>query len=149
MLRFDWIQKSNVICVSFSTRPFANLLVEAKKVGNKISVEMRNVEENKSVVNEIIFEKEVQWPGVLRVIEEEGKVELKCRKVEGEPWRNFGSLVQRCLTNEPSGQRVEYVVTKKEMVARNVYLMELSRKDGVLIYVPIGYHLRVFAPDEG
>ncbi|XP_044759079.1 cytochrome b5 reductase 4 isoform X2 [Coccinella septempunctata] len=151
MPRFDWSQKTPSIAISFTLRPFLNPLVEAWKEGKTVTVVLRYDREDKTFVNEVLFEHDIVWPGALRVMEEDGKVELSFKKVEHALWRNYGVLKQTSKTGESLArqQKTAYALFNKMELAKDVFLIELRRKSRATMYPPIGYHVRVFTgPDD-
>ncbi|KAK9887734.1 hypothetical protein WA026_000050 [Henosepilachna vigintioctopunctata] len=143
--KFDWIQKMNDISVFFYTPPLANPLVEVHRVDDVVHVTL--CYSNRTFNNELVFSKGTEWPCVVKVNFETGKIECAFKKTKGNVWSNYGVLKQssKLAGSFSAKNKIGYVVTNKMPVSSNVFLIELGRVDGVLIVMPIANHVRVFA----
>lgn len=87
----------------------------------------------------------------MKVVGETGKIEMQFRKTAGGVWENYGVLKQ---TSSEAGTasvsaKFGYRVAKKTAVTHNTYLLEYERKDGAIVVVPVGKHVRVCGKIQG
>lgn len=107
--------------------------------------------EHQLFTNELTFFKEIQWPCLVKVVGETGKIELQFKKSVGGVWENFGVLKQqsRGLLQFAIDAKFQYRMISKMPVSHNTSLMKFERVDGSRIVVPIGKHVRVFGTIKG
>lgn len=77
------------------------------------------------------------------------------RKKERGVWENYGHLRQQSkdlgALNARNGDGVKHTFSykKKTQLARNIFLLELERTDGVKIVMPVGKHIEALLNIEG
>lgn len=145
--RFDWIQKLEEITYIFYTGSYSNPLVQTRFIENSLKINL--VYNGKCFENEIISSKELNWPGLVKVNYESGKIELTFHKTSSGIWDSFGILKQSYkISDSASSCKFEYKVTKKIQVASNIFLLTLKKTNGFNTISPIASHYRVFSETQ-
>lgn len=149
--RFEWVQRTNWINVSFHTGPFSNPLVEVQPPNAEGVVVVTLAYNDKVYTNEIVFKESVTWPCTIHLTHEIGKVELEFGKSEPKIWEDFGVLRQGCQPSEGPDccSTSNYVIKEHKRITGSIYVMRLERTDGGLLVVPVGRHVRAFGNVAG
>lgn len=137
------------ITIIFYTKPFSNPQVEITKPDHANVLNVHLSYEHQTFINEIKFNKSIEWPSHTKINYETGKIEVIFKKVDGQIWDNYGVLKQRNEDYKFSDVKYKYNVIKKLQVNHNTCLLELQRIDGNKLTIPIGKHVRVFAKIKG
>lgn len=137
------------ITIIFYTKSFSNPQVEITPPDQENVLYVYLSYEHQTFVNEIKFNKTIQWPCHTKINYEIGKIEIIFKKHDGQIWENYGVLKQKSEEFNNTDIRYKYNILNKLQISHNTYLLELQRTDGYKLTIPIGKHIRVFAKIKG
>lgn len=143
--RFDWIQKTADIILTFYTRALCNpgLIVECVAAN---AVHVNVLIESAVHTFKIKFAADVRWPCTARLTNETGKIELLFIKTEPKLWEFYGSM-ERSRDDEVANY--EYEVGVREELTHDSCALLLQPKLKVITLTPVGYHVNVIANIDG
>lgn len=162
--RFDWIQKSTDILLTFYTRSLCNpgLIVEQLSVSTII---VKIFIEDITHIYKIKFSADVTWPCTIRLVNETGKVshfylflfyfllpfpgkiELLFMKCETSVWTNFCTMEKDKVVNDTT--LYEFDVQHREEITHDSCALLLIPKEKIIFVTPIGYHVNLTANING
>ncbi|XP_063696502.1 cytochrome b5 reductase 4 isoform X2 [Culicoides brevitarsis] len=147
--RFDWIQKTADIVLTFYTRALCNpgLIVECHHADAK-TFSIRVFVEDVTHLFKITFFADVRWPCTIRLSSETGKIELLFMKTEPNLWTSYGTMEREKITDLDS-KMYEYDVQGREELTHDSRALLLTAKEKVQMITPIGFHVNLTANING
>uniref|UniRef100_A0A336MWD8 CSON007285 protein n=1 Tax=Culicoides sonorensis TaxID=179676 RepID=A0A336MWD8_CULSO len=146
--RFDWIQKTADIVLTFYTRALSNPGMIVECLNDPKIYHIRVCIEDVTHLFKVTFCADVRWPCTVKLSSEAGKIELLFVKIEPSLWTTFGNMEREKIT-ELDSKTFEYDVESREDITHDSQAVLLKSKEKVLMITPIGYHINITATLNG